>query len=125
MDFLLLVVVPALRPGGRFLLDVINRDFVVAQQPGQTWFEGDGCVCIDDVTLDFITSRMKVKRTLMMDDGRTKEIEYSILIYSLHELGKMLHDNGFRVAEVSGRTGTPGVFFGCESPRTLILAEKR
>jgi hypothetical protein len=37
----------------------------------------------------------------------------------------MLHDNGFRVAEVSGRTGTPGVFFGCESPRTLILAEKR
>jgi hypothetical protein len=30
----------------------------------------------------------------------------------------MLHDNGFRVAEVSGRTGTPGVFFGCESPRT-------
>jgi hypothetical protein len=46
-------------------------------------------------------------------------------VYSLHELGKMLHDNGFRVAEVSGRTGTPGVFFGCESPRTLILAEKR
>ena len=37
----------------------------------------------------------------------------------------VLHDNGFRVAEVSGRTGTPGVFFGCESPRTLILAEKR
>jgi SAM-dependent methyltransferase len=45
----------ALRPGGRFLLDVINRDFVVAQQPGQTWFEGDGCVCIDDVSIDFIT----------------------------------------------------------------------
>ena len=42
---------------------------------------------------------------MMMDDGRTKEIEYSIRVYSLHELGKMLHDNGFRVAEVSGRTG--------------------
>lgn len=115
----------ALKKGGQFLLDVVNRDNLVRQAPSLAWFEGDGCICMDEMQIDFITSRMKVKRTLMMDDGRTKEIEYSIRVYSLHELGKMLHDNGFRVAEVSGRTGTPGVFFGCESPRTLILAEKR
>jgi hypothetical protein len=75
--------------------------------------------------VDWITSRMRVKRTMMMDDGRTKELEYSIRLYSLHELGKMLHDCGFRVCEVSGRSTTPGVFFGPESPRTIILAEKR
>lgn len=115
----------ALKKGGQFLLDVVNRDYIVRQAPSLAWFEGDGCICMDEMQIDFITSRMKVKRTLMMDDGRTKEIEYSIRVYSLHELGKMLHDNGFRVAEVSGRTGTPGVFFGCEAPRTLILAEKR
>ncbi|MDB4934229.1 MAG: methyltransferase [Labilithrix sp.] len=115
----------ALKKGGQVLLDVVNRDKLVRQAPSLAWFEGDGCICMDEMQIDFITSRMKVKRTLMMDDGRTKEIEYSIRVYSLHELGKMLHDNGFRVAEVSGRTGTPGVFFGCESPRTLILAEKR
>lgn len=115
----------ALKKGGQLLLDVVNRDFIIRQAPSLAWFEGDGCICMDEMTIDFITSRMKVKRTLMMDDGRTKEIEYSIRIYSLHELGKLLHENGFRVAEVSGRTGTPGVFFGAESPRTLILAEKR
>jgi SAM-dependent methyltransferase len=115
----------ALKKGGQFLLDVVNRDYIIRQAPSLAWFEGDGCICMDEMTVDFITSRMKVKRTLMMDDGRTKEIEYSIRAYALHELGKLLHDNGFRVAEVSGRTGTPGVFFGCESPRTLILAEKR
>lgn len=115
----------ALKKGGQFLLDVVNRDYVIRQAPSLAWFEGDGCICMDEMTVDFITSRMRVKRTLMMDDGRTKEIEYSVRLYALHELGKMLHDNGFRVAEVSGRTGTPGVFFGCESPRTLILAEKR
>jgi SAM-dependent methyltransferase len=115
----------ALKKGGQFLLDVVNRDCVIRQAPSLAWFEGDGCICMDEMQIDFITSRMKVKRTLMMDDGRTKEIEYSIRVYSLHELGKMLHDNGFRVAEVSGQTGTPGVFFGCEAPRTLILAEKR
>jgi SAM-dependent methyltransferase len=114
----------ALRPGGRFLLDVINRDFVVEQQPGQTWFEGDGCVCIDDVTLDFITSRMKVKRTLMLTNGKNRECTYSLRIYGLHELGKVLHDVGFKILKVSGRPEMPGVFFGSTSPRVIILAGK-
>jgi SAM-dependent methyltransferase len=115
----------ALRHGGQLLLDVACRDFIIKQAPSLAWFEGEGCVCMDEMQVDWITSRMRVKRTMMLDDGRSKEIEYSIRIYSLHELGKLLHDQGFRVAEVSGRIQTPGVFFGPDSPRTLILAEKR
>ena len=114
----------ALRPGGMFLLDVANRDFVVANQPAQTWFEGDACVCMDDMAVDFITSRLKVKRSLILDDGRTMECSYSIRLYSLHELGKILHDAGFRVTEASGHPSTPGVFFGGSSPRILILAQR-
>jgi SAM-dependent methyltransferase len=115
----------ALKAGGQFLLDVINRDFLIRQSPSLAWFEGDGCVCMDESCIDFITSRLKVKRTLMLDDGRSREIEYSMRIYSLHELGRILHDQGFKVREVSGRPTTPGVFFGNESPRAIILAEKR
>jgi len=115
----------ALKAGGLFLLDVINRDFVIRQSPSLAWFEGDGCVCMDEMIIDFITSRMRVKRTMMLDDGRTREVDYSLRTYSLHELGKILHDHGFKVCEVSGRLAHPGVFFGNESPRTIILAEKR
>jgi len=115
----------SLRVGGSFLLDVINRDFLVRQSPSLAWFEGDGCVCMDEMSVDFITSRMRVKRTMMLDDGRSREVEYSIRVYSLHELGKILHEHGFKVREVSGRLATPGVFFGTESPRAIILAEKR
>jgi SAM-dependent methyltransferase len=115
----------SLKKGGLFLLDVVNRDFIVRQSPSLAWFEGDGCVCMDEMTIDFITSRMKVKRTLMLDDGRSRETEHSMRVYSLHELGKILHEHGFKVCEVSGRVATPGVFFGNESPRTIILAEKR
>ena len=78
------------------------------------------------MSIDWITSRMKVKRTMMM--GRRTDAgdcDYSVRVYALHELGKVLHESGFRVAEVSGRTATPGVFFGAESPRTMILAEKK
>lgn len=115
----------ALKAGGTFLLDVANRDFLVRQSPSLAWFEGDGCVCMDEMNLDFITSRLKVKRTIMLEDGRSREIEYSMRVYSLHELGKILHDNGFTVREVSGRLASPGVFFGNESPRAIILAEKK
>jgi len=115
----------ALRRGGRFLLDVVNRDYITPRTPSMVWFEGDGCVCMDEAQLNAITSRLVVKRTMMMEDGRQREIEYSIRLYALHELGKLLHDNGFRVAEASGDTSTPGKYFGAESPRILILAEKR
>jgi 2-polyprenyl-3-methyl-5-hydroxy-6-metoxy-1,4-benzoquinol methylase len=114
----------ALRPGGTLLLDVTNRDFVSAHQPGQVSFEGDGCVCMDDVSIDYITSRMRVKRSLILDDGRTRECTYSVRIYSLHELGKLLHDVGFRVCEVSGHPSTQGAFFGTTSPRIIVLAQR-
>ncbi|MGH7329840.1 MAG: methyltransferase domain-containing protein, partial [Polyangiaceae bacterium] len=81
----------ALKKGGQFLLDVINRDYLIRQSPSLAWFEGDGCICMDEMQVDFITSRMRIKRTMMMDDGRSREIEYSMRVYSLHELGKILH----------------------------------
>jgi len=114
----------ALKSGGSFLLDVINRDFAVVQQPNQNWFEGDGCVCMDDMNVDFITSRLRVKRTVMLDDGRTRECNYSVRLYGLHELGKILHDIGFKVIQASGHPAVPGVFFGAQSPRVIILAAK-
>jgi SAM-dependent methyltransferase len=114
----------ALRPGGMFLLDVVNRDYVAVSSPCSLWYEGDSCVCMDDMNLDFITSRMRVKRSVILDDGRTAESTYSIRVYSLHELGKLLHDVGFRVTEASGLPSTPGVFFGENSPRIIMLAQK-
>lgn len=114
----------ALKPGGTVLLDVVNRDFVIGQEPNSNWFEGDGCVCMDDMYVDFITSRMRVKRTVMLEDGQTRECNYSIRVYSLHELGKLMHDIGFRVTRVSGDIKTAGVFFGAVSPRILVEATK-
>ena len=117
-------VFQALKPGGMFLIDVINRDFAAVQSPSQNWYEGAGCVCMDDMSLDFITSRLRVKRSVILDDGRTRECTYSIRVYSLHELGKLLHDVGFRVTEASGHPSVPGVFFGEQSPRIIVVAQK-
>ncbi len=114
----------ALRPGGTLLLDVANRDYIAEQTPSSVWFEGDSCVCMDDAQVDWITSRLKVKRTVMLDDGRSKECNYSVRLYGLHELGKLLHDVGFAIRNASGQIATPGVFFGPASPNIIVLAQR-
>ncbi|NUP11758.1 MAG: methyltransferase domain-containing protein [Polyangiaceae bacterium] len=114
----------ALRQGGMFLLEVINRDYVAPRSPSLVWFEGTQCVCMDDMYVDFFTSRMRVKRTAMFEGGLSRELDYSIRLYTLHELGTLLHQVGFKVIEVTGHTAHPGVFFGTESPSLIILAER-
>lgn len=115
----------ALKPGGVLLLDVVNRDYVIRSQPNLIWFEGEGCVCMEESEFNFFTSRLHVKRTVILDTGRQLENEYSLRLYSLHELGQLLNASGFRVSEVSGRDALPGVFFGQESPNLMIVAERR
>jgi SAM-dependent methyltransferase len=115
----------ALKPGGRLLLEVVNRDHVLGSQPNLQWFEGDGCVVMEESDFNYYSSRITVKRTMMREDGRQTETEYSIRLYSLHELGQMMQQVGFRVKEVSGQQATRGVFFGAQSNRIILLAERR
>ncbi len=114
----------SLRPSGLLLLDLTNRDYIASRSPSLVWFEGEGCVCMDEMHMDFFTSRLRVKRTAMFEDGRSREVDYSIRLYALHEIGQMLHETGFKVVEVTGHPSHPGVFFGAESPRLIVLAEK-
>ncbi len=115
----------ALKPGGSLLIDVVNRDHVIQSQPNLVWFEGDGCICMEETDFNYYTSRLNVKRNVILDNGRQHDRHYSIRLYALHELGQMLHHHGFRVAEVTGRYATPGVFFGAQSPRMVVRAERR
>ncbi|MBN1774356.1 MAG: methyltransferase domain-containing protein, partial [Deltaproteobacteria bacterium] len=114
----------ALKPGGRFLLQVCNRDHVLWHQPRSTWFQGDDRQYLEDTDFNFITSRVTVKRSWATSAGDQETVEYSIRLYSLHEMGKLFHAAGFRVIEISGRFATPGVFFGGDSPNLVLLAEK-
>jgi SAM-dependent methyltransferase len=115
----------ALKPGGALMIDVVNRDHVLPSQPNLVWFEGEGCVCMEETEINFFTSRLHVKRTVIHDTGKQTDNEYAMRLYSLHELGQMLNAAGFRVVEVSGRDTVPGVFFGHESPNLIIVAQRR
>jgi SAM-dependent methyltransferase len=115
----------ALRPGGRLVLDLINRDYLIADLPTRVWWQGDGCVVLEEVDFNYFTSRLQVQRQIIIEDGRQLEQEISIRAYSLHEIGKVLHHAGFRVIEVSGGLDLRGRFYGNESRQLLVVAEKK
>ena len=112
----------ALRPGGRLLLDVPNRDHIAAKSPSMAWFEKRGAVCMDETRFDFKTSRLMAKRMVMFDDGRSRELAYDMRLYALHEAQQLLQRTGFRLLEVSGHRAHRGAFFGMESERMMLLA---
>jgi len=118
-------VARALKVGGRFLIEVVNRDYIVAKMPLRVWWEGDGCVVLEEVDFNYYTSRLVSQRSVVFEDARQVEQEISIRAYGLHELGKLLHQCGFRVLEVSGSIAMRGRFFGADSRNLIILAEKR
>ena len=115
----------ALKPGGRILLEILNRDYVITDLPTRVWWEGDGCVVLEEVELNYFSSRIQVNRSVVFDDGRQVEQEISIRAYSLHEVGKLMHAAGFRVLEVSGGYQTRGRFFGNQSRHIIVLAERK
>ncbi|MBP6835862.1 MAG: methyltransferase domain-containing protein [Kofleriaceae bacterium] len=115
----------ALKPGARAVIEILNRDYVVPELPTRVWWEGDGCVVLEEVEFNYFSSRIQSNRSIVFDDGRQIEQEISLRAYSLHELGKLLHAAGFRVVEVSGSVHTRGRFFGPQSRHIIVVAEKR
>jgi SAM-dependent methyltransferase len=115
----------ALKPGGRMLIEILNRDYVIADLPTRVWWEGDGCVVLEEVELNYFSSRIQVNRSVVFDDGRQLEQEISVRAYSLHEVGKLMHSAGLRVLEVSGAYHTRGRFFGNQSRHIIVLAERK
>jgi SAM-dependent methyltransferase len=115
----------ALKPNGKILIEILNRDYVIADLPTRVWWEGDGCVVLEEVELNYFSSRIQVNRSVVFDDGRQLEQEISVRAYSLHEVGKLMHAAGFRVLEVSGGYQMKGRFFGNQSRHIIVLAERK
>jgi SAM-dependent methyltransferase len=115
----------AIKPGGKLLVDVVNRDYLCRDLPTRVWWQGDGCVVLEEVDFNYFSSRLQVQRSIIFEDGRQVEQEISIRAYSLHEIGKVLHHSGFRVTEVSGGLSLRGKFFGANSRQLIVVAEKK
>jgi SAM-dependent methyltransferase len=116
--------VKALKPGGRLLLDMLNREWAIDNYIQNDWHTGaDGTLYVERRDLDLATSRMHV-HFIVVDPkgGRRESIGHIIRLYTLTEMTRLLERVGMRVTAVFG--GFEGEDYGISARRMIIVAQK-
>jgi ubiquinone/menaquinone biosynthesis C-methylase UbiE len=94
-------VARVLKPGGRFLLDVVHRDWIVRNFQARGWSEYNGEYILEERELDLATSRNNCTWTYFTKSGTTKH-ELSLRMYSLHELRALFARSGLGLKQAWG-----------------------
>jgi SAM-dependent methyltransferase len=113
----------ALRPGGRFLLDIRSREHMVRHFRAHEWQPlADGSLFLQQAAFDLRTSRVQTQAILVEPDGRREHHEFSVRQYSLTELVGMLAAAGLTVTQTWG--GFDGSSYTLDIRRLVLLAER-
>ena len=113
-------ILRVLRPGGRFVVHLNHRDFLMSRFAPSAVTERDGNLMIDQHSFDPYTGRANTSRT-MIRDGRITHSTYFTRLFSFTELRAWLHEAGFDIVE--GFDGD-GARLTAASPRLLVRATK-
>lgn len=118
-------VARAIRPGGRFLLEMANRDHLLTHPEQRTWKQReDGALLMEETTVELEGSRIVARQLLIDPQGGTQVTkDYSLRTYTCAELSALLRRHGFDVCAVSG--GADGEPYSLDSRRLAIVAERR
>ena len=114
----------ALKPDGRLLLDMLNREWAVANYIQNDWHSGeDGTLYVERRELDLATSRMHVRFTIVGHNGTRREsVGHNIRLYTLTEMTRLLERAGMRVSGVFG--GFDGEAYAINTRRMILCARK-
>jgi len=114
----------ALKPGGRLLLDMMNRDWLLTVPQQRTWSQReDGALLMEEVSLDPRTSRVTSRLTLIEPDkGAGPVKQFDLRAYTCAELTALLRRSGLVVRQVWG--GADRSEYSAASRRLVLLAEK-
>lgn len=114
----------ALKPGGRALLDLLNRDWVIANYDEKDWHrDADGTLYLEQRHMDLMTSRNHVTFTAIAPDGTVREVGgHHIRLYTLREAAGMLHDAGLLLEAAYGSfDGEP---YGIDTRRMILVIRR-
>jgi SAM-dependent methyltransferase len=102
-ELVLAEVARVLRPGGRFLQELANREALIRDWHDSRVLRNDTeLLAVQERTLDLRGSRDLARYTLVGPDGRRTTREVSVRLYTLAELAAMLDRAGLELLEVRG-----------------------
>ena len=99
-------VFEALRPGGKFLLMTINRDWIILNFVVDNWQEVGGVRLLQKRRLDYSRSVM-LDEWHFVKDGKETVHHTTLRLYAFHELRAILTKVGFVAIEGFGRDDKP------------------
>jgi SAM-dependent methyltransferase len=116
-------VAQALKSGGKFLLDVINRDRLVRDFQAREWHAADeGWLVLEERTFDHLSGRMETRWVCVARDGVRYERLSSVRLYTTSELRTMLERAGLKVTNLFGDyDGSP---YSWDSQRLIVVSCK-
>jgi SAM-dependent methyltransferase len=113
----------ALRPDGRFLIDMNNRDTLARRfRPADVDRRPDGTLIIEERQLDVATGRIRMLYTTVRPDGGRSERSAYMRLYGVTELSRMLRAEGLDVVACYG--GLDGSALTLDSSRLVIVARR-
>lgn len=114
-----------LKPGGKLLMDLLNKEWLMRHFEPNFWEQGEdgkGAVVLDHISFNFETGRLDNHRTIVTKDGTRSPSFVSFRVYTLTEMKNLITRAGLTYRQSWG--GFDGSSYGMESSRMILLAEK-
>jgi SAM-dependent methyltransferase len=116
-------VATALRPRGRFVLDVMNRDWLASAYVSKDWVElRDGAFVVSERAFDPVAGTNIVSHRWHAPDGEARERHHRLRVYTATELDQMLRVAGLEPTAWYGGFDLEPLRF--RSRRLLVVSER-
>jgi len=112
----------ALKPGGQFLMDVINREYAVQAPVPRRWTRENHAYLLEERVFDFFRSRLELTNMLLLPNSEMKEANYSVRLYTLTEMLDLFNRANLVLTDVYGDFS--GAIYSASSPRMILVAQK-
>lgn len=110
----------ALRPAGRFLMHLWNREYEIRYFDHYQVDRSGDVVEVEEWEFDHLRGRLNWKNTAFFPDGRRESWRHSIRAYTIAELRQLLERAGLRFDAVYGGLG--GEPYSIESEESVLVA---
>lgn len=115
-------VAAALKPGGRFFIDYVNRESAIAQLVPESVRTQGEYEMHDRRWVDFERNRINKHTTVLYHGLTIRDVEESVQLYSPCEFEGLLHAGGLRVEALYG--DYTGAGLNSEAPRMIACGSK-
>jgi ubiquinone/menaquinone biosynthesis C-methylase UbiE len=110
-----------LKPGGKLLLDLSNRDYYLLRLWPRAWRQEGEAIVLEETSFDVKTCRFKMTFTWIEGDRR-ESLTHTVRHYTVPELSGMLRRAGFVLSAIYGDFDQSE--FDERSKRLIVVAQR-